>query len=65
MSSDKEKTLSESFLASQRSGAISRMEDLRLVLRVRDGVRVFYDVTDIGERYMARSVAQGFKGSAK
>jgi hypothetical protein len=46
-----DRSLSQSFLSSQRSGAISRMTDLGLVQRVRDGVRVSYTVTDVGERY--------------
>jgi hypothetical protein len=45
------RSLSQSFLASQRSGAISRMSDLGLVLRVRDGVRVSYVVTDTGRQF--------------
>jgi hypothetical protein len=44
--------LSKSFLSSQRSGAISRMTDLELVERVRDGVRVSYTVTDAGKEYV-------------
>jgi hypothetical protein len=52
---DIERSLSESFLSSQRSGAISRMTDLELVERVRDGVRVSYVVTDIGSRYLQRA----------
>jgi hypothetical protein len=48
------RSLSKSFLSSQRSGAISRMADLGLVTRVRDGVRVSYAVTDAGREYLAR-----------
>ena len=48
---DGDRSLSKSFLSSQRSGAISRMTDLGLVERVRDGVRVSYLATDIGEKY--------------
>jgi hypothetical protein len=44
--------LSTSFLSSQRSGAISRMADLSLIERVRDGVRVSYSVTPFGEGYL-------------
>ncbi len=47
-----DRTLSKSFLSSQRSGAISRMTDLGLVERVRDGVRVSYIVTDAGKEYV-------------
>jgi hypothetical protein len=52
VSSDRK--LTSSFLASQRSGAISRMTDLELVARVRDGVRVSYVVTPNGKRYTQR-----------
>jgi hypothetical protein len=62
ISAGKEGTLSKSFLASQRSGAISRMEDLRLVTRLREGVRVSYSNTDTGEHYLVRDVAQEFRG---
>jgi Arc/MetJ-type ribon-helix-helix transcriptional regulator len=43
--------LTKSFLASQRSGAVSRMADLELITRERDGVKVFYVVTDLGKQY--------------
>ena len=52
VSSDRK--LTSSFLASQRSGAISRMTDLELVVRVRDGVRVSYVITSNGEQYAQR-----------
>ncbi len=51
---DKKNTLSKSFLSSQRSGAISRMTDLGLVTRVREGVRVSYTVTEIGKQYVEK-----------
>jgi hypothetical protein len=44
--------LTDSFLSSQRSGAISRMADLELVARVRDGVRVIYTITPRGNEYL-------------
>lgn len=47
--------LSTSFLTSQRSGAISRMADLGLVTRIRDGVRVSYFVTEQGKQYLQKS----------
>jgi hypothetical protein len=47
--------VSPSFLSSQRSGAISRMTDLGLVRRVRDGVRVSYAVTACGEGFVGHS----------
>ena len=47
--------VSASFLSSQRSGAISRMADLGLVRRTRDGVRVSYAVTAAAEGFIQGS----------
>jgi hypothetical protein len=47
-----ERRMSESFASSQRSGAISRMTDLSLLQRIREGVRVSYVLTDTGRRYL-------------
>jgi hypothetical protein len=49
---DRAEDLSQSFLASQRSGAISRMSDLGLIERRREGVRVNYAVTDEGMAFL-------------
>ena len=49
---DRAKKLSQSFLASQRSGAVSRMSDLGLVERQREGVRVCYAVTEEGQDFL-------------
>lgn len=46
------RSLSPSFLTSQRSGALSRMADLGLIIRVRKGVRVSYIVTDRGQHFL-------------
>lgn len=51
ISQDASQSLTESFLATQRSGAVSRMTDLRLIVRKRDGVRVSYLTTDLGIQY--------------
>ena len=53
VSADRQEQLSKSFLASQRSGAISRMVDLGLLRRSREGVRVSYMVTARGQEYAA------------
>jgi Arc/MetJ-type ribon-helix-helix transcriptional regulator len=45
--------LSQSFLASQRSGAVSRMSDLGLIERQREGVRVSYALTEEGQAFLA------------
>ncbi|MGO9596846.1 MAG: hypothetical protein ACLP7Q_02365 [Isosphaeraceae bacterium] len=50
---DRAEKLSQSFLASQRSGAVSRMSDLGLVERQRGGVRVYYIPTDQGRTFLA------------
>lgn len=44
------RSLSPSFLTSQRSGALSRMANLSLIVRERKGVRVSYIVTEPGQR---------------
>jgi hypothetical protein len=49
---DRAGDLSQSFLASQRSGAVSRMSDLGLIERRREGVRVFYAATDGGLAFL-------------
>jgi hypothetical protein len=49
--------ISASFVTTQRSGLISRMADLGLISRIRDGVRVTYHVTEAGEAYAARPAA--------
>ena len=42
---------SPAFLTTQRAGVISRLSDLGLVERVRDGIKVAYAVTDQGRKY--------------
>lgn len=42
--SNPERSFSQSFLTSQRSGALSRMVDLRLIARERKGVKVSYSI---------------------
>lgn len=46
------RSLSPSFLTSQRSGALSRMADLGLIARERKGVRVSYTITSDGEAFV-------------
>ncbi len=54
---DRAEKLSQSFLASQRSGAVSRMSDLRLIERQREGVRVSYALTKEGRAFLAQCAA--------
>ena len=51
VSKDTGRASTESFLNTQRSGAVSRMVDLGLIARKRSGVRVSYVVTDAGKQY--------------
>lgn len=51
---DRAEKLSQSFLASQRSGAVSRMSDLGLVERQREGIRVAYMATNEGRAFLSR-----------
>jgi len=46
--------VSAAFLSTQRSGVISRMSDIGLLTRVRDGTRVRYSMTDSGTEYIAQ-----------
>jgi len=50
---DAGRSLSPSFLTSQRSGALSRMADLGLISRVRNGVKVSYHLTQASEAFMS------------
>jgi|HubBroStandDraft_6_1064221.scaffolds.fasta_scaffold13093_3 hypothetical protein len=47
------KKISEAFITTQRSGVISRMSDLDLILRRRDGIRVKYEATSRGNAYLS------------
>jgi len=46
------------FISTQRSGAISRMGDLGLVARKRDGIKVTYVATETGHEFMTEKVAR-------
>jgi len=56
VSRDADRSLTKSFLASQRSGTVSRMADLGLIMRERDGVKVSYVVTDSGKQFVQDKV---------
>lgn len=57
LSSRGEKPFTDAFLTTQRSGVISRMSDLGLVERKRDGIRVTYVATECAARYLTNSEA--------
>jgi hypothetical protein len=49
----REKTdISPAFISTQRSGAFSRMADLNLVKRQRDGTKVIYEITEFGNSWL-------------
>jgi hypothetical protein len=53
----KKENVTDAFITTQRSGLISRMADLGLISRLREGVRVSYLITDTGTMYANRSAA--------
>jgi hypothetical protein len=59
LSNRTEKPFTEAFLTTQRSGAISRMSDLGLVERQRDGIKVTYIPTERAVHYLERSETGG------
>jgi Arc/MetJ-type ribon-helix-helix transcriptional regulator len=44
--------VSPAFVSTQRSGAVSRMADLNLVKRQRDGTKVTYEITELGHKWL-------------
>lgn len=50
------RSISDAFVTTQRSGVISRMSDLDMVLRRRDGIRVTYESTPRGTSYLNGSI---------
>jgi hypothetical protein len=50
------KPFSPAFLTTQRAGVISRLSDLGLVQRVRDGIKVAYAITDQARKYFPNSL---------
>lgn len=53
ISPERRDTVLDSFIATQRSGALSRMVDLGLIKREKQGITVKYIVTDAGQEYRA------------
>jgi hypothetical protein len=53
------RNLSQSFLSAQRSGTISRMTDLCLVDRERDGINMSYKITSSGKDYLNNNSGWG------
>ena len=49
--------VTEAFVSTQRSGAVSRMADLGLVRRQRDGTKVSYETTDLGTAWLEKQGA--------
>lgn len=44
--------VTEAFVSTQRSGAVSRMADLGLVRRQREGTKVSYELTELGRKWL-------------
>jgi hypothetical protein len=51
--------LTEAFVSTQRSGAVSRMADLNLIRRQRDGTKVSYEITELSEQWMKQHASDG------
>lgn len=58
LSARADRPFTDAFITTQRSGAISRMADLGLIDRVRDGIRVTYVVNSQGNRFMKELAAR-------
>jgi Arc/MetJ-type ribon-helix-helix transcriptional regulator len=58
----REKTdVSPAFISTQRSGAFSRMADLNLVKRQRDGTKVIYEITELGNNWLKNQTGKNSK----
>jgi hypothetical protein len=55
ISSDRKDDLSDAFITTQRTGAVSRLNELGLIGRRREGNRVNYFVTTYGNEYLQRT----------
>jgi len=58
LSARSDRPFTDAFITTQRSGAISRMADLGLIDRVRDGIRVTYVVAQQGNKFMHKLAAR-------
>ncbi|MFC1678695.1 ribbon-helix-helix domain-containing protein [Elusimicrobiota bacterium] len=54
MPSERRSSLGDPFLATQRSGAISRLADLQLIIRRRNGIRMSYEVSAAGKQFISQ-----------
>ena len=54
MSERQEKPFTRAFLTTQRAGVISRMSDLGLVQRLREGIKVKYVLSARGSEFLSR-----------
>lgn len=58
----REKTdVSPAFISTQRSGAFSRMADLNLVKRQREGTKVMYEITKLGNKWLNDQTGKNLK----
>lgn len=54
-----DKPYTRAFLTTQRAGVVSRLIDLGLMQRVRDGINVTYSLTEKGSEYLVSAVSRG------
>jgi hypothetical protein len=55
---NQKREITKEFTSTQRSGAVSRMADLDLVARVRDGIRISYQLTERGTNWLETQTKQ-------
>ncbi len=53
--------VSPAFISTQRSGAVSRMADLSLARRQRDGTKVVYEITELGSKWLKNQEVKNSK----
>ena len=49
---EEEYQITQTFLTTQRTGAISRMVELGLITRLREGLRVTYQISSTGQHFI-------------
>jgi hypothetical protein len=51
-------SITDEFVSTQRTGALSRMADIGLVRRVRNGTRISYDITERGRAWITQQLQE-------
>jgi hypothetical protein len=55
---NEKREMTKAFTSTQRSGAVSRMADLDLLVRVRDGIRISYQLSERGTNWLETQTKQ-------